>query len=169
MPLDQTDDKSTLVQVMAWCRQATSHYLSQCWHRFLSPNGATRPQWVNLLTPGKYGNDSTSVMFEPVYVLTSWTLHVKLPLGEGYRMPLIMSALVQAMAWCRQATSHYLSQCWLRSLSPYGISLGHNVSKNWSCHCNDLQWSPSPTSTKNDFEGSSEIYVFSVKIHMADL
>ena len=29
--LDLTDDKSTLVQVMAWCRQATSHYLSQCW------------------------------------------------------------------------------------------------------------------------------------------
>ena len=29
--LDLTDDKSTLVQVMAWCRQATSHCLSQCW------------------------------------------------------------------------------------------------------------------------------------------
>ena len=26
-----SDDKSTLVQVMTWCRQATSHYLSQCW------------------------------------------------------------------------------------------------------------------------------------------
>ena len=25
-----TDDKSILDQVMAWCRQATSHYLSQC-------------------------------------------------------------------------------------------------------------------------------------------
>ena len=24
MPLDLTDDKSTLVQVMAWCRQATT-------------------------------------------------------------------------------------------------------------------------------------------------
>ena len=24
-------DKSTLVQVMAWCHQASSHYLSQCW------------------------------------------------------------------------------------------------------------------------------------------
>ena len=24
-----TDDKSTLVQVLAWCRQATSHYLGQ--------------------------------------------------------------------------------------------------------------------------------------------
>ena len=29
MSMDFTDDQSTLVQVMAWCRQATSHYLSQ--------------------------------------------------------------------------------------------------------------------------------------------
>ena len=48
MSLDLTDDKSTLVQVMAWCRQATSHYLSQCWPRSLSPYGVTRPQWVKL-------------------------------------------------------------------------------------------------------------------------
>ena len=27
------NDKSTLVQVMAWCRQAPSHYLNQCWPR----------------------------------------------------------------------------------------------------------------------------------------
>ena len=47
MPLDLTDDKSTLIQVMAWCLQATSHYLSQCWPRSLSPYGVTRPQWVN--------------------------------------------------------------------------------------------------------------------------
>ena len=31
---------------MAWCRQATSHYLSQCWPRSMSPYGVTRPQWV---------------------------------------------------------------------------------------------------------------------------
>ena len=36
-----TEDKSTLVQVM------TSHYLSQCCQRSLSPYGVTRPQWVN--------------------------------------------------------------------------------------------------------------------------
>ena len=47
MPWNLTDDKSTLVQVMAWCRQATSHYLSQCWPRSLLPHGVTRPQWVN--------------------------------------------------------------------------------------------------------------------------
>ena len=46
MSLDLTDDKSTMVQVTAWCRQATSHYLSQCWPRSLLPYGVTRPQWV---------------------------------------------------------------------------------------------------------------------------
>ena len=46
MPLDLIDDKSTLVQVIAWCHQATSHYLRQCWPRSVSPNGITRPQWV---------------------------------------------------------------------------------------------------------------------------
>ena len=39
MPLDLTDDKSILVQVMAWCR---------FWPRSLSPYSAARPQWVNL-------------------------------------------------------------------------------------------------------------------------
>ena len=32
---------------MAWCHQATSHHLSQCWPRSMSPYGVTRPQWVN--------------------------------------------------------------------------------------------------------------------------
>ena len=32
-----TDNKSTLVQIMAWCHQAPCHYLSQCWHIFVLP------------------------------------------------------------------------------------------------------------------------------------
>ena len=47
MPQDLTDYKSTLVQVMAWCRQATNHYLNQCWPRSPTPYGVTRPHWVN--------------------------------------------------------------------------------------------------------------------------
>ena len=50
MSLDLTDDKLSLIQVMAWCRQATSHYLSQCWPRSMSPYGVTRPQWVTWVT-----------------------------------------------------------------------------------------------------------------------
>ena len=36
MSLEVTDDRSTLVRVMAWCRQATSHYQNQCWLRYLT-------------------------------------------------------------------------------------------------------------------------------------
>ena len=51
MSFDFIDDQSTFVEVMAWCRQATSHYLSQCWPRSMLPNGVTRPQWVKTLSP----------------------------------------------------------------------------------------------------------------------
>ena len=47
MPWDLMDDKSRLVEVMAWCHQATSQYLSQCWPRSISPYDVTRPQWIN--------------------------------------------------------------------------------------------------------------------------
>ena len=47
MPQNTFDDKSKLVQVMAWCCQATSHYLSQCWLTSMSPNKFTRPQLFN--------------------------------------------------------------------------------------------------------------------------
>ena len=30
---------------MVWCRQTTSHYLSQCWPSSMSPYGAIRSQW----------------------------------------------------------------------------------------------------------------------------
>ena len=50
MSEDFIHDTSTLVQVMAWCCQATSHYLSQCWPIFMLPYGITRPQWVNSYT-----------------------------------------------------------------------------------------------------------------------
>ena len=50
MSLDHIYGELTLVQAMAWCRPATSHYLSQCWPRSLSPYGVTRPQWFNITT-----------------------------------------------------------------------------------------------------------------------
>ena len=44
--LDLTANKTVLVQAMAWCRQATSHYLNQGWPILPSPYGVTRLQWV---------------------------------------------------------------------------------------------------------------------------
>ena len=51
MSRDLTDDKSTLVQAMAWCRQTTSHYPSQCWLGFMSPYYVSMPQCVSTLKP----------------------------------------------------------------------------------------------------------------------
>ena len=48
MSLDLTDDKSTVLQVMTWCCQATSLYLSQNWPRSLLLVGVTRLQWGNM-------------------------------------------------------------------------------------------------------------------------
>ena len=47
MPPNPIDYQSTLVKAIAWCRQATSHYLSQCWPISMLPYGITRPQWIN--------------------------------------------------------------------------------------------------------------------------
>ena len=46
MSLDLTEFKAAMVQVMAWCHPATSHYLDQCWFRSMLSCGVTRPQWV---------------------------------------------------------------------------------------------------------------------------
>ena len=79
MSVDFTDDKSRLVLVMAWCRRATSHYLSQCWPRSLTPYGITRPQWVKLLSSGGCGFDFIWAIFK---CTVSWAFPVLLPLGE---------------------------------------------------------------------------------------
>ena len=67
MTQNSTDGKSTLVQVMAWCRQATSHCLSQCWPRSLSPYGVTRRQWVDWQTPGKF-----MLAYSALWLLMPW-------------------------------------------------------------------------------------------------
>ena len=46
MALNLTNCTSTLIWVMAWCCQATSHYLSQCWPRFKPLHSISGPQCV---------------------------------------------------------------------------------------------------------------------------
>ena len=42
----------------------------------------------------------------------------------------LTSTLVQIMVWCCQATDPYSSQCWPRSVSPYGV-IGPECVKYW--------------------------------------
>ena len=124
MPQDLTDDKSALVKVMAWCRQATSHYLSQCWPRSMLPNGVTRPQWVNNLRSEQNGRHLAATFsnaFSWLKIILFW-LKFQWSLLLSIQSTIWLSALVQVMAWCCQATSHYMNQYWSRSVMPYCIT-----------------------------------------------
>ena len=48
MPGRITNEQSTLVWLMACCRRATNHYLSQCWPRFLLPYTVSRLQSIHI-------------------------------------------------------------------------------------------------------------------------
>ena len=103
MPLDLINDKSTLVQVMAWCYHATSHYLSQCWPRSLSPYGVTRPQWVNIVYLKTFYTER---------ILIRKLINLLWPSDTIWRHR-SGSTVAYVMAWCLTTPSHYLNQCWL--------------------------------------------------------
>ena len=92
MSLDLTDDWSTLVQVMAWCRQATSHYMSQCRPRSVSPYGVNRPQWVNWSYPIPLGTIlmaccyTNSLRLVVAYVSVKWVI---IGVSPVWRKPIV--------------------------------------------------------------------------------
>ena len=87
---------------MGWCRQATSHYLSQCWLSCLSPYGVVRPQWVNTMKPEQNGHHFADDILKCILLNENAWLLIKIwlkfvPKGPINNFP----ALVQIMAWCR--------------------------------------------------------------------
>ena len=108
----------------------------------------------NSLFPGRSGLNFKCLIFK-CNVAILWAFLVTLPLREWHRTPLmIKSTLVQLMACCHQATSHYLNQCWLKSMMPYIDLLGQNklklcygkknmifsVSLKGKCHYSNILW-----------------------------
>ena len=79
--------------------------------------------WFNSLTPGRFGNNFNSVNSE--YMLWIKSLGASCEIALGWITQNIFndkSTLIRVMAWCRQATNHYLNQCWPRFTSPYDIT-----------------------------------------------
>ena len=96
LPLNHICDKSTLVQVMAWCHQATSHYRNQCWPRSPTPNGVARPQWVNTWRPEQNGCHFADNIFKCIILQEKFLFCFKFHWSLFLRVQLI------------------ISQCWLR-------------------------------------------------------
>ena len=57
------------------------------------------------------------------------------------------STLVQVTAWCRQATSRYLNQCWLKSMSSYDATIVHS-----ELRCDDKSQHAVPYIARNIME-----------------
>ena len=91
---------------MAWCHQAASHYLSQCWPRSLSPYGVISPQSVSALAPWDRW----------FYFNSLWPSDTIWKHKSG-------STLAQVMACCLMAPSHYLTNLDLSSVRSNGIHL----------------------------------------------
>ena len=93
LPQNLSNVKSTLVQVMAWCHQATGHYLNQCWPRSLMSYGVTRPQWVN-------ANHDDAAVKHPAIMWTSvdYLLVVKPDLNR-HMISLGHNELISVKSW----------------------------------------------------------------------
>ena len=83
----------------------------------------TRPLWVNSLAPGKFEWNCRHVVFKQILVIDGWSISCEISL-IWMSLDFIddQSTSFQVMTWCHQVTSHYLNQCWPRSLSPYDVT-----------------------------------------------
>ena len=97
--------------------------MGKCWQNWCHHYSSTRQQLVNSLAPERCVSN-----FE--IVISNHMVRIDF-LSTGYEIALKWmpqnltnekSTLDQVMAWCLTAPSHYLSQCWPRSMSPYAIT-----------------------------------------------
>ena len=91
MPQEFTDDLSTLVQVMAWCRQATSHYLNQCGPRSMSELNHELTYELTHWPLGDLVVISKVQSMNACYRWSSWALLEKLLSSKCSRKPLMIS------------------------------------------------------------------------------
>ena len=119
MPGDLTYDKSTLVQVMAWCRQATSHYLSQCWPRSSRHMASPGHNELILLSHGlcmQVFQQNRQVHTKCRYLNSGFSLHTP--------TPLLLSRL----------------QIWRNMALNLGASLGGTRVRKWERISSVLAW-----------------------------
>ena len=105
-------------RVMAWHRQATNHYLNQCWPRSMSPYGFTGPQWVRKLffASSIYITGRWQLDGEWCCDLLSWRCSLlphNLRSSDPTRKTTITSLTYRVVwqVWCKHSWVSYLSWC----------------------------------------------------------
>ena len=135
MPQNTFDE--TLFQVLAWCRQAPSHYLSQCWPRSRSLYGVISPQegpygkrnrcvstcpffWNETLNSRLFTHLSRDKMANSLHTFSNVLSWMKIFLlwfkYHWNSLPMVQLKMIQHhfRKWlgANQVTSHYLNQWW---------------------------------------------------------
>ena len=113
MSLYLTDDKSTLVQVITWCRQAASHYLSKHRPRYMSTDSVTRPQWAN-----KLFIIFTTLSFHTTVPLANMPFHSTTIFTSAYLLPLLLAHLPQQKHHLNLLSS-VAKHCWRTPYLPF--------------------------------------------------
>ena len=128
LPKGPIKNISALVQIMAWLRPGDKPLSEPMMVLLPMHKCVTRPQWVkknwNLidsLVPGRCGCNLKIFKLTPRIDIVSTSCKIDFRSMMQYLTD-EESALVQIMAWCHQAASHYLRQCWPRSMFPYVIT-----------------------------------------------
>ena len=120
---------------MAWCRQAASHYLNQCWSRSMLPYGVITPQRVNTLRLGQncrhfadifkfhYLQENASILlkisnkFVPKVRISNFPVLVQImarrrpgnkPLSESIMVSLLMHICVIQPEWVNNSHCFWL-------------------------------------------------------------
>ena len=85
----------------------------------------------NSLPPERFVSNLNLAVFKPMQSTDGWGILWNCPqvIVTGFTND--KSALVKLIACCHYATSHYLSQCWPSSLSPYGITRPQWINECW--------------------------------------
>ena len=141
----------------------TLHHNKWNWQKVPSWWLGLMPDLFNSLDPGRCGSRYKSMIFKLITQYSSLGTHSEIALRQ-IQQSLINEklALDEMIAWCHQATSHYMSQCWPRSMLPYGITNTQWVT-SWRktiFHWLQLQWSVQPIFLLSNFSlGLGDVFV----------
>ena len=141
VPKGPINNIPALVHIMAWRRPGDEPLSEPMLVSLTTHICVTRPQWVNSLAPGRCGSNFRSTLFKLIiqnsgygtycYIALKW-----MPRNHTNKK----SMLVQVMAWCHQATSHYMSQSWPSSMSSPDLNELKNLTFLFRCKLISTQY-----------------------------
>ena len=110
MSQDFADEKSTSVQVMAWCHQAPSHYLSLCWYIFMTPYCVTRPQWLAHPCMDQDSGNTKHENFKSIFLTEILRIFI-------FSFTANKRASTEILAWCQICNDDSIPKCLYANLN----------------------------------------------------